>query len=206
MSAVCKTVSGRLVDLVKPDWREIDLGDVARGLAQINRFGGQSRRAFSVAQHSLVVARLAYPSVKLAALLHDAHEAFLGDWTRPGMEALFFFEVHAEGALARVRRGLDVAIARRVLEDVQASRPHGIAIEATQLADEMAGPHVGRADDQALGLEDAIRGQDALQGASPDIERACELYGALAPSEGVVALEWLAAVREAAAERYGVEP
>ena len=205
MSAVCTTVSGRRVDLLAPSWRDIDLGDIARGLAQINRFGGQSRRAFSVGQHSLVVAGLAHPSVRLAALLHDGHEPFIGDWTRPGMEALFLLDPHAEAAVARVRRQLDVAIARRVLEDVAARTMHGTAREASEIADEMVGPHVAHADDEALRLEDAIRGQDALQGTSPDIARACGLYGALAPSEGVIALEWLAAVRAAAAERYGVE-
>ena len=206
MSTVFTTVSGRRVDLLRPDWREIDIGDVARGLAQINRFGGQSRRAFSVAQHSLVVAGIAHPAVRLAALLHDAHETFLGDWTRPGLEALALLNDRAEGALSRLRRGLDIAIARRVLEDVEARPKHGTAIEAVVIADEMTSTHVCWADIEAGRLEDAIRGQDALQGTSPDIARACALYGALEPSGAVIAREWLAAVQAAAFERYGIEP
>ena len=110
MSTVVKTVSGKLIDLSAPDWREIALDDVARGLSLINRFAGQSRRPFSVGQHSLVVAELARPQVRLGALLHDAHECLLGDWTAPAMNAVVAIGGEpARAAIARVRRRLDVA-------------------------------------------------------------------------------------------------
>lgn len=207
MNTFITTVSDRRVDVLAPDWNDIDLGDLARGLSQLRRFGGQSRRGFSVGQHSLVVAELAHPAVRLAALLHDAHEAYLGDWTGPGIEALCTLDGFARNALMRLRRGLDIAIARRVLEDAQARPRHGTAIEATVLADEMAGPVVGRADDEALALEMAIKGQHALQnGPSPAVPRAVDLYGVMEPAAAEIALEWAQAVRAAARERYGVEP
>ncbi len=62
--------------------------EVAHALAQINRFTGHALRPYSVAEHSLLVADLARinhasPSAQLAALLHDAHEAFTGDVSSP---------------------------------------------------------------------------------------------------------------------------
>jgi hypothetical protein len=206
MSTFITTVSGRHVDLSAPDWREIDIEDVARGLSQVARFAGQARRGFGVGQHSLVVADLAPPALKLAALLHDAHEAFLGEWTGPGQEAVCLLDPHARAAIRRVQRGLDRAIARRVLEDVEASPIHGVAMEAALIADEMLHPKVVAADRQALALEMSIKGQDALQSGGAEVARACALYGAFAPNAGVIALEWLAAVRAAAFERYGDEP
>ena len=207
MTTICKTVSGRKVDLLTPDWREIDIEDVARGLSLINRFGGQSRRAFSVAQHSLVVAELAKPHLRLAALLHDAHEALIGDWLRPAVETMR--RIGGEGAyigLISLRRRLDIAIARRVLEDCEAVCAFGLEVEAKLLSEEMVGPSVTQADDEALRLEDAIRGAGALQnGPSPALSRAVELYGVIAPGDGVIMLEWLRAVRLAAFERYAGE-
>lgn len=204
MNTLCKTVSGAYVDLVAPGWKSIPIDDVATGLALTNRFAGQTRaeRPIAVAEHSLVVAALARPQARLPALLHDAHEAFTGDWTRPAIEALR--ELGGDGvrkALRRMRRGLDVAIARRVLEDCEAKTPHGTSLEAELLADEMAGPWVGHADDEALRLEEALRGD----GSSPELARALELYGASARDPAALAREWLQAVRLAAWERYGGE-
>lgn len=62
--------------------------EIAHSLAQINRFTGHASRPYSVAEHSLLVADLALgagasASVQLAALLHDAHEAYAGDVSTP---------------------------------------------------------------------------------------------------------------------------
>lgn len=208
MSAICGTVSGKRVDLAAPDWRDIDIGDLARGLSLVNRFAGQSRRPFSSAQHSLVVAELAHPRARLPALLHDAHEALTGEWTTPAIEAVRL--LGGEGAalgLRKLRRGLDIAIARRVLEDHEAVCEHGLAVEAVALADEMAGEWVTAADAEALQVEMAVREWDALShGRSPLTSRGCELYGVVAPDPGVVMAEWVKAVRLAAFERYGGGP
>lgn len=62
--------------------------EIAHSLSQINRFTGHASRPYSVAEHSLLVADLALgakasASVQLAALLHDAHEAYTGDVSSP---------------------------------------------------------------------------------------------------------------------------
>lgn len=67
---------------------EVSLQDVAHALSQINRFTGHARRPYSVAEHSLLAAQIAQemgapPSAQLACLLHDAHEAFIGDLGSP---------------------------------------------------------------------------------------------------------------------------
>lgn len=64
------------------------IDDIAHALAQINRFNGHTTRPYSVAEHSLLVAdvaawRGASAVVELAALLHDAHEAYVGDMPSP---------------------------------------------------------------------------------------------------------------------------
>lgn len=66
-----------------PRPEEIDIDDIAHALSQICRFGGHSREFYSVAQHSLHVARLCPPELALVGLMHDATEAYCGDMIRP---------------------------------------------------------------------------------------------------------------------------
>lgn len=85
--------SGRCVDLLAPDLAEVTLTDLATGLARIPRFLGATRgdHAYSVAQHSVLVAQLLQHAplpLRRAALLHDAHEAILGDIATPVKRAL----------------------------------------------------------------------------------------------------------------------
>ncbi len=61
----------------------ISLEDIARGLSNICRFGGQRKQFYSVAHHSMLVAVLAPNELRLYALLHDASEAYLGDVVKP---------------------------------------------------------------------------------------------------------------------------
>lgn len=67
--------------------------EIAHSLAQINRFTGHAKRPYSVAEHSLLVAYIAAsegatPVQQLAALLHDAHEAYVGDLASPAKWAI----------------------------------------------------------------------------------------------------------------------
>lgn len=62
---------------------DIDIEDIAHGLAYQCRFNGQTNQFYSVAQHSLMVAELVPPAYSRAALLHDAAEAYLGDMVKP---------------------------------------------------------------------------------------------------------------------------
>jgi hypothetical protein len=83
-----QTVSGRWIDPLTPDVAQIDIGDIAQALANTCRFGGHSRRFYSVAQHSAIVSdvcseRGASPAEAFVALLHDAAEAYLVDLPHP---------------------------------------------------------------------------------------------------------------------------
>lgn len=87
MSAIT-TYTGRHVDPVNPEVRDLVLEDIAHSLSLQCRGGGHVRRFFSVAQHCLVCASEARmrgfsSRVILGALLHDASEAYLCDVPRP---------------------------------------------------------------------------------------------------------------------------
>lgn len=76
------TSTGKRCDLFEPDADMIDPRDISHALAHLCRFNGHTREFYSVAQHSCIVAELVPEEHKLAALLHDATEAYLGDMTR----------------------------------------------------------------------------------------------------------------------------
>lgn len=88
-----QTCHGAAVDLLDPDPATIHLQDIAVALARTPRFNGHTIDVFSVAQHSTLVLEILSETVPLssacntrlglAALLHDAHEAYMGDITMP---------------------------------------------------------------------------------------------------------------------------
>ncbi|WP_286798480.1 phosphohydrolase [Pseudomonas sp. UBA4034] len=77
------TSTGKYFDLFEPQADVIDPRDISHALANMCRFNGHTRDFYSVAQHSCIVADLVPDEYKLAALLRDATEAYLGDITRP---------------------------------------------------------------------------------------------------------------------------
>jgi hypothetical protein len=90
------------VSLTDPTPDQIDIRDIAHALSMCNRFAGMTRRPYSVAQHSLICSYLVPPEFALHALLHDAQEAYLGDWTSP-VKALLGEAARAlEGRFERV--------------------------------------------------------------------------------------------------------
>ena len=83
-----QTVSGRWVNPFDPDPEQLDIGDIARALANQCRFGGHCWVFYSVAQHSVIVSELVEQrggdaEDVFAALMHDASEAYLGDMPHP---------------------------------------------------------------------------------------------------------------------------
>lgn len=85
------TATGRTVDLMTLAPDDIDVTHVSHCLARINRFGGLT--TYSVAAHSVHVADILADAgetnlVQLCGLLHDAHEAYLGDITSPVKQLL----------------------------------------------------------------------------------------------------------------------
>lgn len=77
------TNSARQFELMTPKSANITTTDLAHALAHICRFNGHCKHHYSVAQHSLLVASIVPEEHQLAALLHDAPEAYIGDMVRP---------------------------------------------------------------------------------------------------------------------------
>ena len=87
-----RMLSGRRLDLLDPSPLDVEIADIAHGLARVARWNGQTSgdHAFSVAQHSLLVEEIysaCCPGItaegQLAALLHDAPEYVIGDMISP---------------------------------------------------------------------------------------------------------------------------
>lgn len=82
------TRSGLKFDLASPTADMVDPADIAHSLSMQCRFNGHTNRYYSVAQHCYLVADLVPAEDQLAALLHDATEAYVGDMVRPLKEAM----------------------------------------------------------------------------------------------------------------------
>lgn len=83
MTDFITTWSGKKFHFLTPKLEEINIYDIAHALALTCRFGGHIKDFYSVAQHSVLVARYSPRSCRLYGLLHDAHEAYLHDVPRP---------------------------------------------------------------------------------------------------------------------------
>jgi 5'-deoxynucleotidase YfbR-like HD superfamily hydrolase len=92
-----RMLSGRRLDLLDPSPLDIEIEDIAHGLARVARWNGQTNgeHAFSVAEHSLLVERIVTElepkldrQFRLAALIHDAPEYVIGDLISPFKAAL----------------------------------------------------------------------------------------------------------------------
>lgn len=120
---ITRTRSGRDVDLANPHISDICFDDIAHHLALINRYAGATEFPISVAQHSLYVLRIltarnATPLQRLLGLLHDAHEAYLGDITRPVQQALWSREIEHTWALEHTAAPNHVRFVRSDIDDI----------------------------------------------------------------------------------------
>jgi hypothetical protein len=104
------TKSGRRVALLNPSPSQIVIGDIAHGLAHQCRFNGQTSKFYSVAQHSVLVASILPRELRLAGLLHDASEAYLGDVVQPLKDLLPEYQAIEENfcKVLGVRFGVDL--------------------------------------------------------------------------------------------------
>jgi len=141
-----RMLSGRRLDLLDPSPLDIEIEDIAHGLARVARWNGQTRgdHTFSVAEHSLLVEEIAGAldgglprEHRLAALLHDAPEYVIGDLISPFKAALSLdyraFEARLLGAI-HVRFGLPVELAPDLAKLIKKADKIAAYYEATGLA------------------------------------------------------------------------
>ncbi len=140
-----RMLSGRRLDLLDPTPVDIEIEDIAHGLAFVARWNGQTRGDFpySVAEHSLLVEELfvraggALPKWRLAALLHDAPEYVLGDMISPVKAAVgpSYGELDARLAIAvHLRFGLPAVLPLAVKKAIKAADRVSAWLEAVQIA------------------------------------------------------------------------
>jgi uncharacterized protein len=141
-----RMLSGRRLDLLDPSPFDIEIEDIAHGLARVARWNGQTRgdHAFSVAQHSVLVEQLfghwmpgADKQQRLAALLHDAPEYVVGDMISPFKAALGMdYKAFENRLLAAIhqRFGLPPTPAPTVIDMIKQADKTSAYLEATQLA------------------------------------------------------------------------
>lgn len=95
------TYTGQHFDFINPHPNEFNIRDIAHALSNVCRFAGHTREFYSVAQHSVMVARICVRRAAVddiidhgrAGLMHDAAEAYLGDITRPLKQLLPDYKV-----------------------------------------------------------------------------------------------------------------
>lgn len=139
-------LSGRRLDLLDPTPIDIEIEDIAHGLAFVARWNGQTRGdyAYSVAEHSLLVEELfqridpgAQAKWRLAALLHDAPEFVIGDMISPVKAAVGPGYAELDDRLTaaiHLRFGLPAAIPKTVKAKIKKADRVSAWLEATQIA------------------------------------------------------------------------
>jgi uncharacterized protein len=141
-----RMLSGRRLDLLDPSPLDIELEDIAHGLARVARWNGQTSGAniYSVAQHCLLVEALARARVprldrgrRLAVLLHDAPEYVIGDMISPFKVVIGDAYKAVERRLLsaiHLRFGLPAQSAPEVIALIKAADRQAAYLEATRLA------------------------------------------------------------------------
>ena len=141
-----RMLSGRRLDLIDPSPVDVEIVDIAHGLARVARWNGQTKgpEIFSVAQHSLLVEALfgagapaPTAAMRLAALLHDAPEYVIGDMISPFKAAIGGDYKRIEARLMqaiRIRFGLPAALAPELVTRIKAADRVSAYMEATALA------------------------------------------------------------------------
>lgn len=141
-----RMLSGRRLDLLDPSPLDIEIEDIAHGLARVARWNGQTNgeHAFSVAEHSLLVESIAGEleplldrRFRLASLVHDAPEYVIGDLISPFKAALALdyraFEAKLLAAI-HLRFGLPAKLAPDITKLIKRADKIAAYYEATSLA------------------------------------------------------------------------
>ncbi|CAN1724634.1 HD family hydrolase [Hyphomicrobium sp. 1Nfss2.1] len=141
-----RMLSGRRLDLLNPSPSDVEVEDIAHGLARVARWNGQTigAHAFSVAQHSLLVEEIAAARNlewdrrwMLATLLHDAPEYVVGDLISPFKTAIGLdykaFELRLLAAI-HARFGIPQELPSDVQYEIKLCDRVAAFFEATRLA------------------------------------------------------------------------
>ena len=141
-----RMLSGRRLDLLDPTPMDIEIEDIAHGLAFVARWNGQTigDYAYSVAEHSLLVEDLfgmlvpqADPKWRLAALLHDAPEYVIGDMISPVKNAVGpGYEVLDDrlAAAIHIKFGLPGVIPKQIKKQIKNADKISAWMEAVHIA------------------------------------------------------------------------
>ncbi|WP_170563946.1 HD domain-containing protein [Ruegeria atlantica] len=141
-----RMLSGRRLDLLDPTPVDIEIEDIAHGLAFVARWNGQTAGdyAYSVAEHSLLVEELfgriapkAPVKWRLAALLHDAPEYVIGDMISPVKSAVgpdYGALDDRLSAAIHIRFGLPAEVPKSVKRQIKKADKISAWMEATQIA------------------------------------------------------------------------
>ena len=141
-----RMLSGRRLDLLDPSPMDVEIIDIAHGLARVSRWNGQTKGKFplSVAQHSVLVERMVTRNTpkldrrwRLAALLHDAPEYVIGDMITPFKYALGGIYRDIESRLeeaVHIRFGLPAHLPDNISRIIKRADQMAAWLEATQLA------------------------------------------------------------------------
>ena len=141
-----RMLSGRRLDLLNPSPLDVEIEDIAHGLARVARWNGQTRgdHAFSVAQHCVLVEGIAThfePGLdrrwRLASLLHDSPEYVIGDMISPFKAAVGLdYKAFERRLLAAIhlRFGLPAIVPQWVERLIKCADKTAAFLEATQLA------------------------------------------------------------------------
>jgi 5'-deoxynucleotidase YfbR-like HD superfamily hydrolase len=138
-------LSGRRLDLLDPSALDVEIADIAHGLARVARWNGQTSGAhiFSVAQHTLLVEAIARRRTtldrraRLAILLHDAPEYVIGDMITPFTAVIGDAYTAVEKRLLaaiHLRFGLPAALPAELTRLIKSSDRAAAYLEATKLA------------------------------------------------------------------------
>jgi 5'-deoxynucleotidase YfbR-like HD superfamily hydrolase len=140
-----RMLSGRRLDLLDPSPLDVEIADIAHGLARVARWNGQTSGAhiFSVAQHTLLVEAIARRRTsldgraRLAILLHDAPEYVIGDMITPFKSVIGeSYKAVEQRLLAAIhlRFGLPAALPVELTRLIKSSDRSAASLEATRLA------------------------------------------------------------------------
>lgn len=141
-----RMLSGRRLDLLDPSPLDIEIADIAHGLARVARWNGQTHgpNIFSVAQHTLLVEAVLRQQaprvddrVRLAALLHDAPEYVIGDMISPFKAVIggaYKVVEHRLLAAIHIRFGLPPVLAPEITRQIKHADMGAAYLEATRLA------------------------------------------------------------------------